>query len=71
MLIGCMVANIRAKMFICWLRNFVYSIRSSILEHWRLFCFDWRYCCQDTGENVYSPAFEIVFTEFALLFLEH
>ena len=27
------------------------------LEHWWLFCFGWRYCCQDTEENVYSPSF--------------
>ena len=29
------------------------------LEHWRLFCVDWKYGCQDTGEKVYSPAMKL------------
>ena len=28
------------------------------LEHWRLFCVEWRYGCQDTGEKVYMLAFK-------------
>ena len=26
------------------------------LALWRLFWVDWRYCCQDAGENIHSPA---------------
>ena len=32
---------------------------SLFLEHWRLFCVDWRYVCQDIGENIYYPAFKL------------
>ena len=29
------------------------------LEHWTVFCVDWRYGCQDTGECIYSPALKL------------
>ena len=29
------------------------------LEHWKLFCIDWRYGCKDTGDNVYSPTLKL------------
>ena len=29
------------------------------LEHWMLFCVDWMYGCQDTGENIYLPALKL------------
>ena len=39
-----------------------------ILELWRLLLVDWRYRCQDSGENVHSPSFENSITAFAVLF---
>ena len=28
-------------------------------EHWRFICIDWRYFCQDTGENIYLQALKL------------
>ena len=51
------VAKIRAKSFIR--RHFQIPCTSlSVLfsEHWRLFCVDWRYDCQDMSKIFYFPA---------------
>ena len=38
------------------------------LEHWRLFCVNWMYDCQETGENVYLLALKLGFSAFDVLF---
>ena len=39
-----------------------------ILEQWNLFCVDWRYFCQATGENVYLPALNLCLLHSPLYF---
>ena len=40
------------------------------LALWRLYWVDWRYCCQDTGKNVYAPALNPVL-RISLFYFEH
>ena len=51
--VGGMVAKIRAKIFICLFSIGFIAFTVLFLEHWRLFYVNWRYGCQDTGENIY------------------
>ena len=30
-----------------------------VLKHLRLFCVDWKYGCQNTGDNIYLPVFKL------------
>ena len=40
------------------------------LEHWRLFCFDWKYCCKIRAKKFIFQLWNW-FTAFDILFLEH
>ena len=40
--------------------EFVFTIFAVLfIEHWRLLYIDWRKGCQETRENVYSPALKL------------
>ena len=46
------------------------SFTFPFLEHWRLFCVDWRFCCKNTSENIFCRLWN-EFTTFAVVLLEH
>ena len=57
----------------CWFANFGTSFTAFavlFLELWRLFLLDWRYCCQNTGENVHSLFLKPVLRHLLLNFYQ-
>ena len=60
----------RRKSLITCLEIRFMALKVLFLKHWRLFCVDKRYGCQDTGEKLFA-GLEIGFRAFIVLFLEH